>query len=41
MLRNLAVTRPTTLVALGAVPGFGPARVEKYGEELLGLIAES
>jgi ATP-dependent DNA helicase RecQ len=39
MLRNLALTRPTTTAMLGAVPGFGPARVEKYGSELIRLIA--
>lgn len=40
-LRNLAVARPRTLAALGNVPGFGPARVEKYGEALLELIARA
>lgn len=39
MLRNLALTRPTTAAMLAAVPGFGPSRVEKYGAELLRLIA--
>lgn len=39
MLRNLALTRPATTAMLAAVPGFGPARVEKYGPELLRLIA--
>ncbi|MGH2558968.1 MAG: RecQ family ATP-dependent DNA helicase, partial [Thermomicrobiales bacterium] len=39
-LRNLAIARPRTLAALGNVPGFGPARVEKYGAELLELIAQ-
>jgi ATP-dependent DNA helicase RecQ len=39
MLRNLALTRPTTAAMLAAVPGFGPARVGKYGAELLRLIA--
>jgi ATP-dependent DNA helicase RecQ len=40
-LVNIAVTRPTTLAALAAVPGFGQSRAEKYGRELLRLIAES
>jgi ATP-dependent DNA helicase RecQ len=41
MLRNLAITRPTTPAALGSVPGFGPSRVERYGPELLRLIASA
>src|SRR5690606_32107474 len=40
MLRNLAVSRPATLSALAAVPGFGQTRVERYGRELLRLIAD-
>ncbi|HKG24103.1 MAG TPA: RecQ family ATP-dependent DNA helicase, partial [Thermomicrobiales bacterium] len=40
-LRNLAVTRPTTTAMLAAVPGFGPHRVERYGAELLRLIADN
>jgi ATP-dependent DNA helicase RecQ len=39
-LVNIAVTRPTTLAALAAVPGLGPAKVEKYGRDLLRVIAE-
>ncbi|MGI8474764.1 MAG: helicase-related protein, partial [Thermomicrobiales bacterium] len=41
MLENLAATRPATKAALLAVPGMGPVRVEKYGEQLLRIIAES
>jgi ATP-dependent DNA helicase RecQ len=41
MLRNLAVTRPTTAATLASVPGFGSARVERYGGELLRLIASA
>ncbi|MFL5759207.1 MAG: RecQ family ATP-dependent DNA helicase [Thermomicrobiales bacterium] len=37
-LVNIAVTRPTTLSALTAVPGLGPAKVEKYGRDLLKVI---
>jgi ATP-dependent DNA helicase RecQ len=40
-LRNLAVTRPTTSAMLGSVPGFGSIRVERYGPELLRLIASA
>lgn len=41
MLRNLALTRPTTTAMLASVPGFGPHRVEKYGSELLKLVAST
>jgi ATP-dependent DNA helicase RecQ len=41
MLRNLALTRPTSTSMLAAVPGFGPHRVEKYASELLRLIADT
>jgi ATP-dependent DNA helicase RecQ len=40
MLRNLAVARPRTVDELETVPGFGPARSAKYGDELLPLIAK-
>ncbi len=40
MLRNLAVARPRTVAELETVPGFGPARSAKYGDELLPLIAK-
>jgi ATP-dependent DNA helicase RecQ len=40
-LRNLALTRPKTTSMLAAVPGFGPVKVEKYGVELLRMIAQS
>jgi ATP-dependent DNA helicase RecQ len=38
-LREVALARPTSLAALGQVKGFGPARVEKYGAEVLALVA--
>jgi ATP-dependent DNA helicase RecQ len=38
-LRNIAVAKPQSTSALLAVPGFGPKGVEKYGAELLTLIA--
>jgi ATP-dependent DNA helicase RecQ len=31
--------RPATLAALGAIEGFGDAKLKKYGQELLALIA--
>ncbi|HET8522663.1 MAG TPA: HRDC domain-containing protein, partial [Thermomicrobiales bacterium] len=39
-LRNLAVARPRTTAELAAVSGFGPARAEKYGADLLRLITQ-
>jgi ATP-dependent DNA helicase RecQ len=39
-LVNIAVTRPTTLTALAAVPGFGATRAEKYGRDLLRVISD-
>ena len=32
--------RPSSLTKLGEVPGFGPAKVKKYGAELLGLVQD-
>ena len=34
----VAAIRPSTRDALIEVPGFGPSRAEKYGDELLALI---
>ncbi len=41
MLLAVAQSRPHTHVALANVPGFGPARVEKYGDEILALTSEA
>ena len=38
MLRDLASARPTTRHELAAVKGFGPARIERYGDEVLELV---
>jgi ATP-dependent DNA helicase RecQ len=38
-LRDLASVRPTTLHELGAVKGLGPAKLERYGDDLIGLLA--
>ena len=38
-LRELAATRPETTHELAAVKGFGPARIERYGEDILALLA--
>ncbi len=40
-LRGVAVARPRSLVALRALPGIGPTKLELYGEEILAVIAES
>src|SRR4051794_26251373 len=40
-LRDLAAVRPTTLHELAAVKGFGPAKIERYGEDVLAVVAAS
>ena len=40
-LRGVAVARPRSLVALRALPGIGPTKLELYGEEILAVIAEA
>ncbi len=37
-LAALAASRPSTLEALSAIPGIGPAKLETYGKELLSLL---
>jgi ATP-dependent DNA helicase RecQ len=39
-LVEIAVRRPRSLDALGAVHGVGPARLEKYGERLLAVLRD-
>jgi DNA helicase II / ATP-dependent DNA helicase PcrA len=39
-LAELAARAPRTLAELGAVPGIGPAKLERYGPELLARLAE-
>ncbi len=41
MLLAVDQSRPLDHVALANLPGFGPARVEKYGEEILALTSEA
>ncbi len=36
----LARSRPATVSELLAVPGVGPAKADRYGNELLALLAE-
>jgi ATP-dependent DNA helicase RecQ len=38
-LTELAAARPTSLGALAGVRGFGPAKLERYGDELLNVLA--
>lgn len=39
-LEELATNRPTSLNHLKAITGIGPKMIERYGEEILGLIRE-
>jgi DNA helicase-2/ATP-dependent DNA helicase PcrA len=38
-IEAIAAERPQSLVALGAVPGVGPTKIERYGSEILATIA--
>jgi DNA helicase-2/ATP-dependent DNA helicase PcrA len=38
-LREIATRRPATLIQLGAVPGIGPAKLERYGDDILAVVA--
>ena len=38
-LRELALVRPQTLAELAGVKGFGPVKVERYGDDLLAVLA--
>lgn len=40
-LQLLAEARPSSLAALGRCPGMGPLRLERYGTELLAVIASA
>jgi ATP-dependent DNA helicase RecQ len=39
-LAELVARTPRTLAELAAVPGIGPAKLERYGHELLARLAE-
>jgi DNA helicase-2/ATP-dependent DNA helicase PcrA len=39
-MQALAETKPADLVALGRVPGIGPAKLSKYGDDILALCAD-
>jgi superfamily II DNA helicase RecQ len=38
-MRAIAAAKPATLVALRAVDGIGPTKLEAYGEDILALVA--
>ena len=40
-LKGIAERRPTTLAELAACPGIGPLKLERYGEDILGIIESS
>ena len=40
-LHELAARRPTTLSELADVRGLGPAKLERYGDELLSVLREA
>ncbi|MFC5468708.1 HRDC domain-containing protein [Cohnella suwonensis] len=39
-LQLLAVYKPRTLEELGQLPGFGKAKMERYGQEIVGMLKE-
>ena len=39
-LEEIATRRPRSLAELAAVPGVGPAKLERYGDEVLAALAE-
>ena len=40
-LEEIAARRPASLAELAAVPGVGPAKLERYGEDVLAALAEA
>ena len=40
-LRDLAAARPDELHELAAVKGFGPAKIERYGDDVLAVVASA
>jgi ATP-dependent DNA helicase RecQ len=39
-LRDIARSKPDSIEALGTISGVGDRKLEAYGEEIIGLIAE-
>jgi superfamily II DNA helicase RecQ len=40
-LEEIATREPRTLAELAAVPGVGPSKLERYGEEVLAALAKA
>jgi ATP-dependent DNA helicase RecQ len=40
VLRDIAASRPATLVALGRVQGVGAAKLERYGRDVLDVLGD-
>ena len=40
-LEEIAAREPRTLAELAAVPGVGPSKLERYGEEVLAALAKA
>ena len=40
-LRELAALRPQTLAELAGVKGFGPVKLDRYGDDLLAVLARA
>ena len=38
-LEEVATARPATLLELGAVKGFGQTKLERYGDDVLAIVA--
>jgi superfamily II DNA helicase RecQ len=39
-LKALAARRPSTTSELAAIPGLGPAKIARYGEAILAVVAD-
>ncbi|MCL1801852.1 MAG: HRDC domain-containing protein, partial [Promicromonosporaceae bacterium] len=40
-LEALAQSRPANVTALANIPGIGPVKIERYGDDILDLVAEA
>jgi ATP-dependent DNA helicase UvrD/PcrA len=39
-LQAIAEERPMSLVMLGRCPGIGPTKLERYGDEIVAIVAD-
>jgi DNA helicase-2/ATP-dependent DNA helicase PcrA len=39
-LDAIAAEAPTSLTALGRIKGIGPAKLDRYGADILGIVAD-